>query len=234
MLRVFDDLEALSQAAAEFIITAGQSAIDEHGRFDWLLAGGGTPRRAYELLAAGYRREQDLWSRTHVYWGDERCVPPDHPDSNYAMARQALLDHLPIPAEQVHRVPAELTDPRAAADQYEAILPERADLIVLGMGEDGHTASLFPHSPALNERGRRVIAVEGTKPPKDRITITPPVLEAAREVLVLVSGIDKAPALERVLDEYGTVDRTPARLARDALWFADRAAASAVLEFWTA
>jgi 6-phosphogluconolactonase len=234
MLRVFDDLEMLSQAAAEFIVTAGRSAIDEHDRFDWLLAGGGTPRRTYEVLAAAYGDARGLWTRTHVYWGDERCVAPDHPDSNYAMARQSLLDHLPIPAEQVHRVAAELSDPWMAADQYEAVLPERADLILLGMGPDGHTASLFPHSPALEERHRRVVVIESIKPPKQRITITPPVLAAAREALVLVSGADKATALERVLDEHGSPDRTPARLVREAVWFADRAAASAVLEFWTA
>jgi 6-phosphogluconolactonase len=234
MLRVFDDLEALSQAAAEFIATAGRSAIEEHGRFDWLLSGGGTPRRTYELVAAGYRDERALWSRTHVYWGDERCAAADHPESNYAMARESLLDRLPIPAEQIHRIHAELSDPWTAADRYEAILSSRADLILLGMGEDGHTASLFPHSPALDERHRRVVVVEGSKPPKQRITITPPVLESAREVLVLVSGADKAAALERVLDEHGSPDRTPARLVREALWFADRAAASAVLEFWTA
>ena len=220
MLQIFDDLETLSRAAAERIASLGKEAVAARGRFDWLLVGGTTPERTYRLLAAEYRQERNLWVKTHFYWGDERCVPGDHPESNYLLAKRSLLDPLAISAENVDRIRAESSDRDSAAAEYEAILPAEPDLILLGLGEDGHTASLFPGSPALDESRRRVMVVEGTKPPKVRITITPLVLCAARNVLVLVSGGGKAQALQRALAAQGDVRLTPARLVREGIWFA--------------
>mgnify|MGYP005840227593 CR=1 FL=1 len=228
MLEVFQDLDALSRAAARRIVALGSEAVAARGRFDWLLAGGSTPERTYDILAAEHRDRHDLWRKTHFYWGDERCVPPQDPQSNYALAERSLLTPLAIPAENIHRVRGEASDREAAAAQYEAVLPDRADLVLLGLGEDGHTASLFPDSPALEEEYRRVLAVDGAKAPKQRITVTPPVLRAARGVMVLVSGKAKAEALRLALAAEGDVRRTPARLVRHGVWLADREAASAL------
>lgn len=224
MLQVFPDLEQLSRAAAERIVAMGRGAIAAHGRFDWLLAGGRTPTRTYEILARDFRQGPEFWSRTHFFWGDERYVAPDHPESNYRLAKETLLDWLDVVPENVHRVPTELEDSAQAAAQYEGILPERPDLVLLGLGEDGHTASLFPGSPAIEETVRRVVPVVGPKPPPQRITITPPVLRAARHVLVLAVGADKAEAMRRTLAPQGDALQTPARLVRDALWLVSRAA----------
>ena len=185
------------------------------------LSGGSTPRRAYELLAA----ESGLaWDRVDVYFGDERAVRSDDPQSNYRMVREALLDRL-AGAPRVHRMEAEAADLDAAARRYEEQLPERMDVLVLGMGADGHTASLFPGSPALHEARRRVVPVEAPASPPRRLTITPPVIAAARQVIVVVSGADKAASVARALEGEVDVDAVPAALAREGLWLLDRAAA---------
>jgi 6-phosphogluconolactonase len=185
------------------------------------LAGGSTPRPAYELLAAepGVR-----WERVTVYFGDERAVAPDDARSNYRMAREALLDRLAT-APRVYRMEGETADLEAAARRYEQDLPDRLDVLVLGMGADGHTASLFPGSPALRERRRRVVPVEAPADPPRRLTITPPVIAAARQVIVIVSGGDKADAVARALEGDLNEDAVPAALAREGLWLLDRAAA---------
>jgi 6-phosphogluconolactonase len=173
------------------------------------LAGGSTPRRAYELAAAA---ERD-WSRAHAWWGDERCVPPDDERSNYRLAREALLDRLGTPPT-VHRVQSEL-EPEAAAAAYDAELEHvTLDLVLLGLGPDGHTASLFPDAPSLDERQRRALAAEpGLEPRVARVTMTIPVFESASLVVFLVTGADKAAAAERAF--AGTPDRaTPASLIR--------------------
>jgi 6-phosphogluconolactonase len=189
------------------------------------LSGGETPRPVYQRLAAELP-EREVWRRVELYFADERCVPPDDPGSNYRMVRETLLDLLPAAPVRVHRMEGERPDRDAAARAYEALLPARLDLLVLGLGPDGHVASLFPQSPSLAESRRRVIAVTAPKPPPDRLTITPPVIRAARVTIGLVVGAEKANALARVLDGSEDVDLTPGRLARDGLWLVDTAAAA--------
>jgi 6-phosphogluconolactonase len=203
-VEIFDDLDSLSRAAAQlFVATAGE-AIEARGRFRVALSGGGTPRRTYALLAEPRMRDLIRWEAVHVFWGDERCVAPDDPRSNARMAHQALLDHVPIPAGQIH--PALWKDdPRESAADYEAVLGisfahelPRFDLIFLGMGEEGHTASLFPGSIALEEKQAWVVAVPAKDPP--RVTLTYPVLNNASNVVFLISGANKAEALQKVIE----------------------------------
>ena len=189
------------------------------------LSGGETPRPVYRSLAAELP-EREAWSRVEVYFADERCVPPDDPASNYRMAGETLLDLLPANPARVHRMEGERSDRDAAARAYEAHLPDRLDLLVLGLGADGHIASLFPRSPSLAEWHRRVLAVTAPKPPPERLTITPPVVRAARLTVGLVAGAGKAEALARVVDGLDDFDQTPGCLARDGLWIVDTAAAS--------
>jgi 6-phosphogluconolactonase len=197
-------------------------ALTARGIASLALAGGTTPKATYEVLAT---LTLD-WSRIDVFFGDERCVPADHPDSNYRMAKAALFDAIDIPPERIHRMQAENPDRDAAARAYEAKLPEQLDVVVLGIGEDAHTASLFPSSPALNERVRRVLPVVGPKPPPERLTITPLVLRSARLCVVLGSGAGKAEPVKRALLGPIDIERTPIQLARDGAWFLDAAAAA--------
>ena len=189
------------------------------------LAGGNTPRPVYALLAKPPLGDRVDWSRVSVFWGDERGVPPDDKDSNYGMARDALLDHVPVPAAQVHRMEAERADRDAAARAYERLLPDPLDILVLGVGPDGHTASLFPGSPVLRETERRVVPVDGPKPPPRRMTITPPVIRAAREIVVIATGADKAGVIARAVQGPEEPLVYPIQLARRAAWFVDGAAA---------
>lgn len=228
MMRIFDDLGPLSDAAAEHIASCAEQSVKARGEFHWLLCGGSTPRTTYRRLVGNPYGGRSFWWRTHIYWGDERCVSPDDPRSNFYLARQNLLTLIGTPDSQVHRMPADAPDKEAACAVYEASLPVRPDLILLGMGAEGHTASLFPHSPALAETHRRVMHVVAPEyaVPRDRLTITPPVLRSAARILVLVTGADKADALAKVFAPHGQIQDTPARLVRDAEWFVDRAAAS--------
>jgi 6-phosphogluconolactonase len=212
----------LAKRAAEHIAEALKKAISADSAASLALAGGTTPRAAYEYLA---KIPGIDWSKVSVYFGDERAVPPTHPDSNFAMAKAALFDRVPIPASNVHRIAAEDADQDAAARAYEALLPARISVLVLGIGEDGHTASLFPGSPALNERVRRVLPVIGPKPPPRRLSITPPVIEAAEQCIVIANGSGKAEPVRRALKEPLDVQSTPSGLAREGLWLLDRAAA---------
>lgn len=244
VLRRVSDAEAVARAAAEEIAAAAARAVDERGRFTVALAGGSTPRRAYELLAdpdAPYRARL-RWDAIHVFFGDERHVPPDHPDSNYRMAREALLDRVTVAS--VHRMWGEEPQAEAAARGYEAELrrffglgaadaqPPRLDLVVLGLGPDGHTASLFPGSAALDERRRWAVAPHVERLGAHRITLTLPVLDRAREVLFLVSGAEKADALARALAPPPGAAPVPAGRVRPEqgalVWIVDRAAASRV------
>ena len=227
-----DDAEALAARVARFIAARASGAS---GRFSLCLSGGATPERAYELLA-------DLgapldWQKIHLFWGDERFVPPDHRDSNFRMAREALIDHVPIPAAQVHPIPTDSSSPDEAAAMYEATLqafygsktfdPERPlfDVNLLGLGEDGHTASLFPGTKALDERAAWVTSIVGVKP-EPRISLTYPALQSSRVILFVVSGTKKRGILARVLANDMTLPA--ARLAtRGTIHiFADRAAAA--------
>jgi 6-phosphogluconolactonase len=238
-VRIFDDADELMRAAAEAIVSDAARAVEERGRFDWALAGGSTPRALYRLLADDPCRERLPWNAIHFYWGDERHVPPDHADSNYRMAREAMLDRVPVPAENVHRIPAELPDAEAAAKEYEATLRScfaipataagewpRFDLVQLGLGPEGHTASLFPGSPLLAERERWVAAPWVEAQHTFRITLTPPVLNHARRAMFLVSGAEKAAALHAVLAGPREPEVYPAQIvAGNRLWLVDRAAA---------
>jgi 6-phosphogluconolactonase len=223
MERIVCDSNALPGRAAERIALELGRAIGERGRATLALAGGTTPKATYEALA-GLPLD---WSKIEIFFGDERCVPADHPESNYRMAKAALFDRIVIPAAQVHRMQGELADRDAAARAYEALLPERLDVVVLGIGEDAHTASLFPGSPALDEATRRVLPVVGPKPPPERLSLTPPALRAARVRIVLASGAGKADAVRRAFADPVNVVATPIQLARDGVWFVDGAAAGA-------
>ncbi len=219
-IRVFETPRALAEGAAEELASLAEEAIGERGKFSLVLAGGNTPRLLYERLAQAPFRDQIDWARVEIFFGDERCVPPEHPDSNFRMANESLLGQVSIPQEQIHRIRGEI-EPVQAAREYEAELkaafrsPQPAfDLVLLGLGEDGHTASLFPGSTALKHKKHWVTAVEHHRPPPPlvtRITLTLPVLNAAREAWFLVSGGGKANILRRILDTEGETDLLPAQ-----------------------
>jgi 6-phosphogluconolactonase len=215
----------LARVAAEWLAEQVKHSVGRGGRCALALSGGCTPRPAYERLAA---QPGVPWPSVEVYFGDERAVPPTDPASNYRMAREALLDRVGLPPERVHRMEADDPDLEAAAARYAALLPDPLDLLVLGMGQDGHTASLFPGSPALRESARKVVPARAPVPPIPRLTITPPVIAAARRVAVIVAGAAKAPVVARVLRGPWRPEELPAQLARHGTWLLDRAAASAL------
>ena len=225
-VEVVRDRRALMEAGAAAFVAAARAAIGGHGRFLTALSGGSTPRTLFELLATERFASSVDWGRIHVCWGDERAVPPDMEVSNYRMAREALLDHVPIPPSQVHRIRGEEPPVIAAAD-YERTLRTlfatpvgpprpvpgaRFDLVLLGMGDNGHTASLFPGLHAVREAERWVVAESVAEVAMWRITLTPVVLNAAAEVVFLVSGADKAAMLHRVLDGPVRPDALPAQI----------------------
>jgi 6-phosphogluconolactonase len=216
----------LADAAAEWIAAAAEADVRDRGRCAFALSGGGTPRPVYERLARDPLAARITWREVDIYFGDERAVPPRDPASNYGMAAAILLERVPIPAVRVHRMEAERPDRDAAAREYERILPDRLDILLLGMGSDGHTASLFPGSPAMEQRERLVVPVTGPKAPVERLTITPPVIAAARRVAVLVAGADKAATVARALQGPERPRDLPVQLARRGVWFLDRAAAA--------
>ena len=233
------DPAALAHMAADHFTRLAGESVARAGRFTLALAGGSTPERLYALLAVEPYRSCIPWGATHVFWGDERCVPPGHAESNYRMATKTLIRHVPIPREQIHRMRGENPDVDQASAEYERELREafglqaggipRFDLILLGMGRDGHAASLFPGSPALREVTRLVVAPYVDRLQTYRLTLTLPVLNAAREALFLVSGRDKALMLRSVLDGPRGTDPPPARLVspRDGIvtWLIDLDAA---------
>jgi 6-phosphogluconolactonase len=239
-IRTLTTPQDLFAAAAEEVIHAANQAVAARGRFTIALSGGSTPRGLFTLLAANARSVLP-WDKMFFFWGDERHVPPGDPESNYRMANESLLAKIPVAAANVFRIPAENPDAAAAALAYEQTLQKffqlqpgefpRFDLILLGIGPDGHTASLFPESAGLNEKSRLVIANWVEKFKTNRITFTFPVLNAARSVAFLVSGTDKAPALHAILeDETAPGERYPAKLVSPTdgklIWFLDKAAAS--------
>ncbi len=235
-VRVFGNAGELARAAADEISFRIQEALRESDRFTWALSGGSTPRALYRLLASEPYRGRLPWRAIHFFWGDERHVPPDHAESNFRMAREAMLDAMPVPAENIHRIHAEEPDAERAAKLYEdelraffALAPgawPRFDLVLLGLGNDGHTASLFPGSAAVRERERLVVAPWVEAQRAFRITLTPPVLSQARRALFLVSGAEKAAALHAVLEGPREPDRYPAQVVGgNRLWLVDRAAA---------
>lgn len=227
--RIRLDPAKLPALAAEIIAAALVADVGARGSATLCLSGGSTPRQTYEWLA---RVPGVPWERIAIYFGDERCVPPDHADSNYAMAKAALFEPLGLVPSAVHRLRGELPDHDAAARDYERALPAAFDVLVLGVGEDAHTASLFPRSPALDERTRRVVHVVGDKPPPDRLSITPPVIEQARLIVVLATGASKAEAVRRALESDDDVRSCPVRLARDGVWLMDWEASGRLVGAW--
>jgi 6-phosphogluconolactonase len=231
---IYPDASLLAQAAVQSIIDSAARAIAACGRFSLALAGGSTPRAAYELLSQEAYAAQVDWAHTQIFWGDERCVPPDHPDSNYRMARQALLDCVPVPPGNIHRMRGE-DEPQRAAESYEQELrafftPGQPyfDLVLLGLGEDGHTASLFPGAAAIHEQERWAVAYYVDKLSAWRLTLTPPALNAAAQITFLVSGASKADRLVQVLCAPYQPDVLPAQVVRPVsgrlVWLLDQPA----------
>jgi 6-phosphogluconolactonase len=229
----------LFQAAAEEVIRVASEAVAKRGRFTIALSGGSTPKNLFNLIAANASASLP-WPQIFFFWGDERHVPPTDPESNYRMAQETLLSKVPVPPGNIFRIPTENPNADAAAAAYEQTLRKffevdagkfpRFDLILLGMGPDGHTASLFPETTALQEKSRLVVANWVEKLNTSRITLTLPVLNAARRVAFLVSGADKATVLREVLEGKGPGERYPSKLVQPSdgklIWFVDRAAAS--------
>lgn len=236
-VRIFPEGPALAQAAADLIVAQAVAAIAARGRFVIGLSGGSTPRALFTVLSAPPYVGRIDWRHTYVIWGDERCVPPDHPQSNYRMARDTLLDHVPLPASQVLRMEGEL-DPVQAATRYEAKLRDlfpgapwpSADVMLLGLGDDGHTASLFPGTAALAERDRWVAANFVPQLDTWRLTLTIPAINAAQQVMFLVAGASKAPTLRAVLRGYHQPETWPAQAIQPSsgalIWLVDAAAAA--------
>lgn len=237
---ISEDSQQLAAIAAARFVSIVRSAQDEFAHATVSLSGGSTPRALFSLLASdGYRAPID-WRRVEVFWGDERTVPPDHADSNFRMARETLLSYVPIPDERVHRMRGELDPAEAAADYERAIRavfpgssgdsPPKFDLILLGIGADGHTASLFPNTAALTVRDRLVVANQVPQQQTTRLSFTVPVLVAARHVMVLAMGSGKAQAVKRAIEGDWNPNETPSQFLRQAtgqvIWMLDRDAAS--------
>ncbi|HEY6421224.1 MAG TPA: 6-phosphogluconolactonase [Candidatus Binataceae bacterium] len=235
---ILDDPESLYVHAAEEIAHFAGDAICSHGEFMLCLSGGSTPAATYDLLATRFHHSID-WSEVQFFWGDERCVPPADPASNYAMADRTMLSKLALKPTQVHRVRGELP-PEQAARAYEEELRSsfaigetevpRFDVILLGLGENRHTASLFPGSPALHEKNRIAVAVEVDDPHRNRVTLTPPLLNNGHRVMFLVNGRSKAEAVRDVLEGPHDPDRFPAQIVApgngELIWLLDKSAAS--------
>lgn len=236
IIKTLPDPQSLARATAIHFVECAQEAISEHGYFAVALAGGSTPRAAYETLATVEFAPNILWEKVHVFWGDERCVAPNHEDSNYRMAFEALLRHSPIPVKQIYRMEGEL-DPKEAAQVYEERLraffgqkSPRFDLILLGLGQDGHTASLFPGSKALEEKKHWVAANYVRRLSSWRLTLTAPLINHAANVTFLVSGEGKAKILRRVLAGRFEPGEIPAQMIRpdhgQLRWLMDAGAAA--------
>lgn len=234
---IFDTPEQLAQAAAVRFVQDAKEAVINHNSFSVALAGGNTPRRVYELLATDTFKSQIDWARVQLFFGDERCVPPNHPESNYRMVYETLISKISIPVENVHRMPGE-RKPDEGARFYEDELKSffaglawpRFNLALLGLGEDGHTASLFPDSEALNQKSNWVVATKAPRLRQTRITLTIPVFNHAAHVVFLVTGKEKASVLSEVLRASSGMKQLPAQMIRPSSgsleWLVDRAAAS--------
>ncbi len=234
-IRIYPGMEELSHAAAQLFVHTARRALDRSGRFAVVLSGGHTPELTYRLLGQEPSRSQVDWQKIHVFWGDERCVSRDDFRNNARMAFHALLDHVPIPPNQVHPVPSEQA-PEQAAAHYEMVLreffqdlPGGFDLVFLGLGDNGHTASLFPHTPILEEQDRWVKEVYLAEQDMYRISLTARLINRAATVAFLVSGKNKSGVLRQVLLEPPQPQELPAQLIHpldgEMVWFVDRDAA---------
>jgi 6-phosphogluconolactonase len=236
---IFDTPVQLALAAAEKFVDCARDAAHARGLFSVALAGGNTPKRVYQLLATEQFKNRIEWASVHIFFGDERCVPPDHPDSNYRMAYEMFLSKVAIPPKNVHRIIGE-AEPAEGATEYEQQLRvffaglswPRFDFVFLGMGEDGHTASLFPGSSALREQSRWVLNTKAERLKQDRITLTAPVFNHSANVMFLITGKEKAERVAEVLGGPAKAEPLPAQLIRPLdgtlEWFLDRDAASRV------
>jgi 6-phosphogluconolactonase len=236
-IKVVPDAKAVAAEAAERVTTAAEHAVAERGRFSIALSGGSTPKALYALLAAEPYRSRIDWQKVHILFGDERAVPPDHKDSNFKMADEALLSKVSIPKAQVYRMKGELGDKAdQAAREYGLMLkaefPDGLDVVLLGMGGDGHTASIFPGTVAVKEKEHRVIGyfAENSSTGKSwRITMTAPFINQSREIFVLLAGADKAARLKEVLEGPEDPNRLPIQLIKPTqgkiVWIMDVAAA---------
>lgn len=237
MIRIFDNLAQLSHATAQLICDAAKKNISEKGNFSFVVSGGETPRTTYELLSGNEFRNLIDWERVKIFFGDERHVPHTDKESNFKMVSETLLHHVPLPQQNIFPIDTDST-PKKDALKYEEVLKENFphsfphfDLVLLGLGEDGHTASLFPHTPVLHEHSRWVkkVSVEDQKNP--RITLTPPPINAATQIVFLVSGKKKSKVLYQVLNGKKNPDELPAQLIRgNIIWMLDREAASMLKE----
>lgn len=237
---IYPDIDTISREAANYTVRVAREAIAKRGKFTFALSGGTTPGKMYALLTSEPYHSQIDWSAVHFFWSDERCVPPTDPQSNYHLAQEVLLSKLNLRPDQIHRMPADQPDRQQAATDYEAEIRKvlggdvpAFDLLQLGMGPEAHTASLFPHQPALREEKRLVLPVSVPKPPPDRLTFTPPLLRAARHILFLATGADKAAALHEVLEGADNPEEYPTqgivRQARgEVVWMVDTAIAQQI------
>lgn len=236
-LEVYDNHQELAWAAALRFAGLAQTHVAESGKFTVALSGGSTPKALFSLLARQPFADSLPWSSIYFFWGDERCVPPDHPDSNFLMASETLLGKVPIPSGNIFRIPTEDGDPEQAAAKYASTLHQffnsespRFDLIFLGMGADGHTASLFPGTIALRIEDQTVAANFVEKFKTHRITLTAKTINQARNVIFLVAGEDKATSLKEVLEGEHQPEKYPSQLIKpvdgNLLWMLDVAAAS--------
>jgi 6-phosphogluconolactonase len=239
-LRIFESAEDLSQAVAELFVALARDAIGRRGRFAVALAGGSTPKRLYQLLADDPYRGQIDWPHLEIFWNDERAVPADDPESNYKMAWDAMLSRVPVDGARVHRMPGEAADADRAASDYQRRIaatlgvdvdgpPPSFDLILLGIGEDGHTASLFPYTAAIEETCRWVVANHVSQKGMHRLTMTLPILNRAAQVVFLVTGAGKAQIVSEILEGPPDTLRLPSQAVQPGNgqlhWFLDRPAA---------
>lgn len=237
-INIFKDIHELSLAAASLFVESSSQAIAQRGRFLAALSGGNTPTLLYQILASELYRNQINWTKVHAFWGDERCVPPDDPGNCYYQARLALLDHVDILADNIHRVQSTL-EPASAASDYAHTLKvfstppldwPRFDLVLLGMGEDGHTASLFPGSPVEATSPAVAVTANYQDRPAKRVSLTTLVFNSARQIIFLVSGENKSETLASVLNGEYHPEQLPAQRIRptdgEAIWLVDEAAAS--------
>ncbi|MBI2821307.1 MAG: 6-phosphogluconolactonase [Acidobacteria bacterium] len=237
---ICDDVQEISWLAGQHFVELAKESLATRGLFSVALSGGSTPKRLYSLLAGRHFQHRVPWSRLYLFWGDERFVPPDHQDSNYRMVKEALLSKVPVPVENIHPVSTDRESPEHAATEYEQTIREffnislgqfpQFDLVLLGLGTDGHTASLFPGTAVLSERRRLVAALYVDKPQPHRLTLTVPVFNHAANVIFLVSGEGKASILKSVLQGEYQENGLPAQLINPTQgrlrWIIDRGAAS--------
>lgn len=236
MLHIFKNTDTLLASLADLVVKQAGEAIRQHGRFSFVLSGGSSPKKLFELLASDLYRDRISWQQVYFFFGDERNVPADHPDSNYLMARKALFEPLKIADDHIFRMNTDL-EPAAAASAYEKDLhtyfagkPIHLDLVLLGLGDDAHTASLFPHTTALKERESLVKENYVEKVKMYRITLTAPLINAASNIAFLVYGASKATAVHHILEDAKNEEEYPAQLIQPlhgkVHWFLDEAAAA--------